>query len=264
MMACAQLWQEAQSLAAGFPDRSWQHLSRMLAQAGQYARQRGGEGQDFWQYRQLGEGESAARVDWRKSARSDTFLVREHEQQSPQRRWLWCDMSPSMHYRGSRAARSKAEQAYLLGAILCHLATNAGDTMKLLGHSNAPRSDMAFLLAGRQRFDISALREDDLLFVISDFIGVDLDQRPNARLVAFHVQDPDEIDFPFEGHVRFEGLEAEASLLARDATSLRQDYLAAQAELWSRIQIMFAASQACNSADAPATQVQNLIQTLRV
>jgi uncharacterized protein (DUF58 family) len=261
MLACAQLWQDAQSLAATFPDKAWLHFARMTAQSGQYARKRKGDGQDFWQYRGLGDGESTAHVDWRKSARSDALLLREREQQSQQRSYLWCDMSPSMHYRGSRAARSKAQQAYLLGATLCHLAANAGDTLSLLSQGNAPRSDRAFLLAEDQRFKSDSLREDDLLFVISDFIGFDFVQSLPPRLIALHVQDPDEIDFPFEGHVQFEGLEAEAPLLARSAASLRQEYLAAQAKLTQQIQSISKMMQSCSSAEAPDMQLHILMQT---
>ncbi|MBV1705135.1 MAG: DUF58 domain-containing protein, partial [Hyphomicrobiales bacterium] len=53
-------------------------LSSQLAH-GVHGRRRAGVGEDFWQFRPHAAGESAASVDWRRSARADRLFVRERE-----------------------------------------------------------------------------------------------------------------------------------------------------------------------------------------
>ncbi len=47
--------------------------------AGLHGRRRAGQGESFWQFRPFMSGESAAKVDWRRSARDDRLYVRERE-----------------------------------------------------------------------------------------------------------------------------------------------------------------------------------------
>jgi hypothetical protein len=256
------LWQAAAEMAAQLPPQSWQAFARLSAQNGSRARQRRGEGQDFWQYRPLSDGESAAQVDWRKSARGEHLLVREREQQSQRRSFLWCDMSGSMHYAGSRALRSKAAHGYLLGATLWHLAAQSSDQLFLLGASHILRRDLPDALCDVRPMNIDELREDDLLFVVSDFLGFDFaDTKHNGPVLALYVQDPDEIDFPFEGHVRFEGLEGETPLIAPSAALLRDDYLGAQARQLDNIRQKSSATAICSSAENPLFALQALIES---
>ncbi len=260
-MDAPKLWQEAESLAKTLPRKGWQSLAQLCAHSGGSPRRQRGTGQDFWQYRALSDGESVAQVDWRKSARGDGLLVREHEQQSARRSFMWCDMSGSMHYSGSRATRSKATQSYLLGAILWHIAAQAGDTLQLLAMTNIPRRDVPQHLCHDTPMDLRGLRDTDLLFVISDFLNFDFAIfAHNGPVIALHVQDPDEIDFPFTGHIRFEGLEGEPSLLVANATALHDDYVMAQAALAARIQQISTLMAISSSADAPTLALQQLMQ----
>jgi hypothetical protein len=255
------LWQEAENLAATLPEKSWQNLAQLCAQSGGSPRRRRGGGQDFWQYRSLSDGESAAQVDWRKSARGDGLLVREREQQSQRRSFLWCDMSGSMHYSGTRAIRSKASQAYLLGAMLWHLAVKAGDTLQLLAMANISRHDVPQRLSDNVPMDMHGVRDNDMLIIVSDFLSFDVAAFAHpGPVVALHVQDPDEIDFPFNGHIRFEGLEDEPSLLVANATALRDEYITAQAALGMQLRSISTMMAASSSADMPTLALQKLIQ----
>jgi Protein of unknown function DUF58 len=260
-MDAIKLWQEAAAMAALLPPQSWQAFARLCAQNGSSPRQQRGEGQDFWQYRSLSDGESAAQVDWRKSARGDHLLVREREQQSARRSFLWCDMSGSMHYAGSRAARSKAAHGYLLGAMLWHLAAQSGDQLRLLGDTHILRGDVPQALSEARPINTQDVREDDLLFVISDFLGFDFANfAHDGPVIALCVQDLDEIDFPFTGHLRFEGLEGETPLIAPNAAALRDDYFAAQAVLLTKINQLSIAMAICSSVDSPMVPIQTLLQ----
>jgi hypothetical protein len=260
-MDAAKLWQEAAAMAANLPPQSWQAFAKLCAQHGDSPRQQRGEGQDFWQYRGLSDGESAAQVDWRKSARGDTLLVREREQQSARRSFLWCDMSGSMHYVGSRAARSKAAHGYLLGAMLWHLAAQSGDQLRLLGAANILRSDAPQALSEARPINTHDVRADDLLFVVSDFLGFEFaNLSHDGPVIALCVQDPDEIDFPFTGHLRFEGLENETPLIATNAAALRDDYFTAQTALLAKVDQLSIAMAVCSSADSPMIPIQTLLQ----
>ena len=47
--------------------------------AGWHGRRRRGVGENFWQFRPYVEGETMARIDWRRSARDDQTYVRDLE-----------------------------------------------------------------------------------------------------------------------------------------------------------------------------------------
>jgi uncharacterized protein (DUF58 family) len=260
-MDVPQLWQEAAAMATHLPSQSWQAFAQLCAENGARAHQQRGDGQDFWQYRPLSDGDSAAQVDWRKSARGDQLLVREREQQSQQRSFLWCDMSGSMRYAGSRAARSKAAHGYLLGATLWHIAAQSGDQLRLLGASQISRRDVPDALAETRSMRTDDMRENDLLFIISDFLGFDFATlKHSGPVMTLYVQDPDEIDFPFTGHLCFEGLEGEEPLIAPNATALRDDYFVAQARQMAEVKRRSIAMAICSSADSPLLALQTLIQ----
>ena len=65
---------------------------------GVHGRRRAGIGEAFWQFRPFAPGESASRIDWRRSARDDRTYVREREWEAAQTVWLWIDRSPSMAF----------------------------------------------------------------------------------------------------------------------------------------------------------------------
>jgi hypothetical protein len=87
-----------------------------------------------------------------------------------------------------------------------------------------------------------------LVMVISDllgdregvFQGMQLLRKRGHDLVLLHVMDDDELDFPFEGPTRFEGLELPDSI-ACNPRSLRAGYLAAVGEFLTDVRTRAAA-----------------------
>src|SRR5215472_8820812 len=69
---------------------------------GVHGRRRVGQGETFWQFRQYQPGDSAQRIDWRESAKSQRLYVRETEWEAAQSVWLWRDASASMDYASTR------------------------------------------------------------------------------------------------------------------------------------------------------------------
>ena len=71
---------QAETVAARFPPLlvAAERVAATVAQ-GVHGRRRVGVGDTFWQYRPFVEGDAQARIDWRRSARSDRLYVRDME-----------------------------------------------------------------------------------------------------------------------------------------------------------------------------------------
>jgi len=212
---------------------------------------RSGRGDSFWQFRHYQPGDAARMIDWRRSARSDPVFVRENEWEAAQKLWLWCDGSPSMHYRSDRGLPEKAEHARLLLLASAVLLLRAGEHVALLGSGHPPSrgagtlNRMAAILARQDpgnETDLppqAVLPRHAQLILIGDFLAP-LDAigqafRPYAaagvRGHMLQILDPAETLLPMRGRVRFEGLEGEGDVLVRRVDGVRQEYqgrLAAQ------------------------------------
>ena len=100
---------------------------------GVHGRRRAGIGENFWQYRPFVAGESASRVDWRRSARDDRIYVREREWESAHTVWLWVDRSASMNFVSKLALQPKLDRAVVLGLAAADLLVRGGERVGLLG-----------------------------------------------------------------------------------------------------------------------------------
>ncbi|WP_328702221.1 DUF58 domain-containing protein [Belnapia arida] len=100
---------------------------------GVHGRRRSGQGDAFWQYRPFLPGDSATRIDWRQSARSDRLFIRETEWEAAQTVALWSDASRSMEWTSGPGRPSKRERADLLLAALASLVLRGGERVRLIG-----------------------------------------------------------------------------------------------------------------------------------
>jgi uncharacterized protein (DUF58 family) len=73
---------------------------------GVHGRRRSGQGDAFWQFRSFLPGDSATRIDWRQSAKSDRLFIRETEWEAAQTVALWRDNSAP--WRGAPARRCRS------------------------------------------------------------------------------------------------------------------------------------------------------------
>src|ERR1700681_4163146 len=186
---------------------------------GVHGRRRVGQGDAFWQYRPYRDGDSASQIDWRQSARSRHLFVRETEWEAAASVWLWRDASPSMQYASLRNTDTKAVRGELLTLALASLLADAGERVAVLGGGMRPTSG---------RGAVRRIAETLLRHYASG--GV------RGHLVQ--VLDPAEEDLPFDGHVKFEGLEAEGQHTIRRVEAVRTAYgarLAAQKEGLQRL-----------------------------
>lgn len=242
---------------------------------GVHGRRRVGQGDAFWQYRPYREGDSAGRIDWRQSARSRNLFVRETEWEAAASVWLWRDASPSMQYASLRELDTKAVRAELIVLALASLLTDAAERIAILGEGRRPITGrvavrrIAESLFAETRASsgvVSALGgitppsgrplpslpplvplpAHGTVVLVSDW----LDPLDKIEAVVRHyasaglrghlvqVLDPAEEDLPFNGHVKFEGLEAEGQHTIRRVETVRTAYgarLAAQREGLQRL-----------------------------
>jgi len=210
-------------------------------QIGIHGRKRAGPGETFWQFRPYREGDPAAKVDWRRSAKGDRLFIREREWEAAQTVWLWRDASPSMEYRSHKNLTTKRERAEILLLALAIVLVRAGERVALLGGeppttTRAGIDRMAIALTHTKSAPGLPPAEGTVRYARFVAFGDFLDpvEETAARLRAHasrgvkghlvQVFDPAEESLPFAGRVRFEGPESEGETLIERADSLRDAY----------------------------------------
>lgn len=116
---------------------------------GVHGRRRAGQGDAFWQFRPYLPGDTAGRIDWRQSAKSDRLFIRETEWEAAQTVAVWSDASRSMEWVFSRDRPTKRQRADLLTAALAALVLRGGERVRLVGgpgRSHAGRAGLASLV----------------------------------------------------------------------------------------------------------------------
>jgi len=240
----AALHHQAEGAAARLPALmiAAERVASTIAQ-GVHGRRRIGQGEAFWQFRPYADGDAISRIDWRQSAKSDRVYIRETEWEAAQSIWIARDASPSMDYRSSPNLPTKRERADLIALALAVLLIRGGEHVTLHGTGMPPRTGRATLtrlaahltnndgtmpVAGTK----PVVPRHGTLIVIGDFLEpreaiADMVRDHAARGVRghlVHIIDPAESRLPFDGRVRYEGLEGEASLLIGRTESVRDDY----------------------------------------
>ena len=214
-----------------------------------------GQSVEFLQHREYVRGDDLRRVDWKVWGRQDRLYVKEFEEETNLRLALLVDGSASMDYRSG--ALSKYDYAATLAASLAWLALSHGDAagcalfddrVRAAVPARTRRSQLDNVVEVLETRRVGAttaflpvlrglaetLPKRGLVVVVSDllgdregvFRGLQMLRKQGHDLVLLHVLDDDELDFPFEGPTRFEGLEV-PDHLACNPRALREGYLAA-------------------------------------
>lgn len=212
---------------------------------GLHGRGRAGPGENFWQYRPLIPGESAARIDWRRSARHDGhWFVREREWDAARTVHLFIDRSESMAYASGQGPE-KRDRALIIGLALAELLVRAGERVSVMGVTEASASRgiidrLAEALVMTPRDDLALppatpLSRHSIAVLIGDFITEpETVERclaslssSGARGVMVRIMDPAEALFPFSGDLELVGMEEALSKKIGDASSFRKTALEA-------------------------------------
>ena len=214
-----------------------------------------GQSVEFLQHRQYTRGDDPRYVDWKVWAKQDRLYVKQFEEETNLRATLLVDVSASMRY-GS-GPLDKYEYASTVAASLAYLLLWQQDAVGCLAFDEAPRAIVpqrthrghlnAVILAldaspPASKTDLYTILhrvaetypKRGLIVLVSDlfvqreglFRGLKLLRSRGHDLLVFHVLDDDELDFPFSGPTRFEGLES-AEHLNCNPRALREGYLSA-------------------------------------
>lgn len=209
--------------------------------AGWHGRRKRGIGENFWQFRPYAEGESFARIDWRRSARDDHTYIRDREWEAAHTVWLWADLSPSMMYKSTLAPVSKESRALVLMLALAEILARSGERIGCPGvmepasaRNAAERLATAIIhtpLSGGLP-DTAMIRGASDIVLIGDFLD-DADAimekiaplaRRGLRGHVVEIADPAEESFPYTGRTEFTDPETGQKLVSGRAEGLRDDY----------------------------------------
>ena len=212
-----------------------------------------GVSSEFTAYRQYVPGDEIQHIDWKSYARSDRYYIKLYEAETNFVSNMVIDCSSSMTY-GSKGI-TKLEYAKYLAASLSYLIIDQGDSVGLgLFHGELqqyiqPTSSMNVLVnmsrelekcEPQPRTNISKILTNfahmmsrrgvlvlfsDMLDNTEDFIkGINHLRFQGHNVLVFHILDPDELNFPFKGTAKFEGLEGEDEIVTQ-SDRLRDRYL---------------------------------------
>lgn len=225
------------------------HVAATVAQ-GVHGRRRVGQGDSFWQFRQYQPGDPLSRIDWRQTAKRQHVFIRETEWEAAQSVWLWLDRSSSMRYRSGPDLPEKFERAAILTLALASLLVRGGERIAMLGAGEPPSTGRAVLeryaleITRQQGTEAksaensepprSALPRHARVVMVSDFLMPPETLLASLRDFAtmgvrghlIQIYDPAEQTLPFNGRVRFEGLEGEGAAMIGRVEAVRDDYIA--------------------------------------
>lgn len=222
-----------------------------------------GQSIEFIQHRQYTRGDDLRRVDWKVWAKQDRYYVKQFEEDTNLRCALLVDVSASMRY-GS-GPLNKYEYAATAAASLAYMLLRQQDAVGCVAFDSEPRtivplrSKRQHLAAILQALDVSRPDEKTdlarilrtvaesyprrgMVVLLSDllverrglFQGLRLLRQRGHDVLLLHVMDDDELDFPFNGPTRFEGLELPQRLTC-NPRALREGYLSALSDYLSEV-----------------------------
>jgi uncharacterized protein (DUF58 family) len=210
---------------------------------------------EFVQHRQYAPGDDIRHIDWKSYGRSERYTIKQYEQETNFLGHVLVDASGSMLY--GEGQTNKLEYAKLLAATLAYVIIHQRDSaglaifaegwrarLPISGQPGHMKNVLEALEAAepRDKTAIGPLLHElaqqihrrGLVFLISDCFD-DVDQLllglrhlrfEGHDVTVFHILHPDELQMPFDGMVRFEGLEERQRLLARPQL-IRPAYLRA-------------------------------------
>jgi uncharacterized protein (DUF58 family) len=210
---------------------------------------------EFVQHREYVPGDDIRHIDWKSYGRSERYTIKQYEQETNFTAHLLLDGSRSMLY--GDGASNKLEYAKLLTAVLAYMIIHQRDSASLsvfdsawrtqLPVSSQPGHVLTILRTlestePAQKTAVAPLLHDlaqqarrrGLVFLISDCFdevapllsGLQHLRYQGHDVTVLHVMHPDELQFPFDGLVKFDGLEEQRHLLTRPEM-IRPAYLRA-------------------------------------
>ncbi|NQU19689.1 MAG: DUF58 domain-containing protein [Candidatus Nealsonbacteria bacterium] len=214
-----------------------------------------GQSIEFLQHREYTWGDDLRYVDWKVWAKQDRFYVKQFEEETNLRCTLLCDVSGSMRY--GNGPMNKYDYGCTIAASLAYLLLRQQDAVGCVAFDESARMTVPqrtrrnHLDAIVRAMNVSEPKDKTDLYkilrhvtesyprrgmmvLVSDllvdrpglFKGLKLLRSRGHDVMIFHVMDDDELDFPFTGPTRFEGLEI-PEFLRCNPRALREGYMTA-------------------------------------
>jgi uncharacterized protein (DUF58 family) len=218
---------------------------------------------EFAQHREYTPGDDIRHLDWKVLGRTDRYYIKQYEQDTNFVARLLIDGSESMNY-GS-GPLTKLHYAKALAACLAYLIllqrdavalhifdTELRETMTRTDNLAKIHPIMARLSAfqagqptrlGSALSDLARMiKARGIVMVISDLFddeeaferGIRQIRFGGSEVIVFHVMDPYELEFPFDGTYEFVGLEG-GSRMKTSPASIRKSYLQAVKDFQRRV-----------------------------
>ncbi len=231
-----------------------------------------GRSLEFAEHKEYTPGDDIRRIDWKVYGKSDRLYVKEFEDDTNITAIILVDGSNSMSYRSDTArvedngpVPAKLDAARTMAGALAYLLLNQSDavglgvvgdglreylpprareshfhevTRRLAALEPVPATDTAKALAEL----VPLVKGRAMILVFSDLLdepepllkSLRLMRRRRHELAVFHVQDPDEADFPFERLSIFQDLEGPLRLMV-DPRAIREEYRRLMDEYVARV-----------------------------
>ncbi len=211
---------------------------------------------EFAEHREYVPGDDLRYLDWKVLGRTDKYYLKQYEEETNLVCRLVLDVSESMRYQSEAAPLSKLEYAQRAAAALAYLVLHQQDRVGLvtfddevrsLVRPNGHPSHLKDLLQAmeevlpRRKTSLGPVfhhlaerfQKRGIVVVLSDLFddvaaivaGLKHLRLRRHEVVAMHVLDPAEIEFPFRQSTLFRGLEQGPKVLTEPA-ALRKAYLA--------------------------------------
>ncbi len=191
---------------------------------------------EFSQHRPYNYGDNLRYIDWKVYGRTDRYYIKQFEEETNLKSYILLDISKSMEFKSINV--SKLDYAKSLTAALSYLMLSQRDAVGLglfdseLRKLMPPRSAVSYLQTILRELDVAATGQDTriqpvlhamadrlkrrgLVILISDLYddpeevlaGLRHFRYNQHEVLVFHLLDPQEINFEYEGDVEFEDLE---------------------------------------------------------
>jgi len=192
---------------------------------------------EFSQHRPYNYGDNLRYIDWKVYGRTDRYYIKQFEEETNLKSYILLDISKSMEFQSSII--SKLDYAKILSAAISYLLLSQRDAVGLglfdskLKKLMPPRSAASYLQTILRELDINAPGEDTkiqpvlhamadrlkrrgLVILISDLYddpeevlaGLRHFRYNQHEVLVFHLLDPQELNFEYEGDVEFEDMES--------------------------------------------------------
>jgi len=199
---------------------------------------------EFSHHRQYVPGDETRHLDWRVYARTERYYLKLFEAETNFTANLLLDASSSMHF-GSHAV-TKLEYAKFMAASMAYLCVRQRDSAGLAVFDNQlrsyiePKTTMGVVrtiaeelekVEGLPRTNVAAILHEfanriprrgfvmlfsDLFDHVAEFVqGIEHLRFKGHNVAVFHVLDPHELQFPYDGSCKFIGLEEDGEVVTQ-------------------------------------------------